>query len=79
MNIENSLKISYKIKSKIQNKEVLRFIFFVDGEEILIKNSNFSNLSLNDQLLIVNSFIEKDRMIDKTKEFFHQKWIEVKV
>jgi len=77
MNIENSLKISYEVKSKNSNKENLKFSFFVDGEEILIMNSNFSNLNLDDQLLIVNSFIKKDRMRYKTKEFFYQRWEEV--
>ena len=80
MNIFNKLKISYEIESKIIKKKRLKFSFLVDGEEILMKNTDFWQLKLDDQLSIVNSFIENHNIkLKSRKRIFNQLWEEVKI
>lgn len=75
MDIFNKLKISYE--AKVGKGELMKFSFLVDGEDVLIKKPNFSQISLNEQVIIVDSFIVKHRLRCKTKEFVNRKWEEV--
>lgn len=75
MNIFNNLEVSYRVESKSKKGEFRTYTFLIDGEDILIQNPKFWNLTPNEQLPTVNSFIEKDRIRCKTKEFYYQKWI----
>jgi hypothetical protein len=77
MDIFNKLHISYQVESIEQKGEFRTFNVFVDGETILIKNSNFSQIPLNEQFLIVKEFIEKNRLRYKTKEYKNIRWEEV--
>jgi hypothetical protein len=77
MDIFNKLHISYQVESVEQKGEFRTFNIFVDGETILIENSNFSQIPLNEQFLIVKKIIEKDRMRYKTKEYINIRWEEV--
>jgi hypothetical protein len=77
MNIFNKLRITYNVESRSEKNKFNKFTILVDGEDILIKNSNFSQIPLKKQLLIVDSFIVKDRIRYKTKEFIDRKWEEV--
>lgn len=76
MDIFNKLKITYKVKL-IKEGEIRTYSILIDGEDILMKNSNFSNLPLNNQYQIVINFIKHDRIRYKTKKFNNVKWIEV--
>ena len=77
MDAFNKLHISYHSKSIIWNGEFRTYNIYIDGETILIENSNFSNLPLKEQLVIVKKFIDKDRRRYKTKEYIKIGWREV--
>jgi hypothetical protein len=77
MDIFNKLSISYQVESTEQKGELWNYQIFVEGERILIENSNFSHLELNDQLKIVNKFIEKHRLRYKTKKYINIRWEEI--
>jgi hypothetical protein len=77
MDIFNKLHISYQAKSIVWNGEFRTYNIFIDGETILIENSNFSQLPLQEQLVIVKKFIVKDRQRYKLKEYIKIGWREV--
>lgn len=77
MNIFNKLHISYKAKSILENGKFRTYNIFIDGETILIENSNFSEITLNEQFLIVKKFIKKDSLKYKNKECINIRWKEI--
>ena len=77
MNIFNKLHISYQAKSIALNGEFRTYNLFIDGETILIMNSHFSEIPLNEQFQIVKKFIEKDRLKYQIKEYDNIRWEEV--
>lgn len=77
MDIFNKLNISYQAKSIVWNGEFRTYNIFIDGETILMENSNFSHLPLKEQLVIVKKYIDKDRRRYKTKDYIKIGWREV--
>ncbi len=77
MDIFNKLSISYQVESTKQKGEFWTYQIFVDGERILIENSNFSQIPLPEQFEIVKKFIVKDRSRYKTKEYINIRWEEI--
>ncbi len=75
MDIFNKLKVGYTVKNK--KGEFFNYTFLVDGEDVLIKNPNFSLIHINEQREIVNSLIKIDRLSYKIKDFFDIKWEEI--
>lgn len=75
MDIFNKLKITYKVKITTED-EIRTYSIFIDGEDVLIRNPNFSKLHPNNQYQIVSDFIKYDRIRYKTKEFYNAEWIE---
>lgn len=49
----------------------------IHGETILIENTNFSQIPLNEQFLIVKKFIKRDRLGYKDKEYINIRYEEV--
>ena len=77
MDIINRLKITYKIKYKLYDKKSFTHTIYIDGERVLMRNSNFSNLSYRKQFEIVKIFVEKDRICFLPKILFKMRWKEV--
>jgi hypothetical protein len=76
MDIFNKLLVSYQVESTQKKGDFRTFNLLIEGEIILIENSNFLLLPLNQQLLIVKKFVDKDRRRYKTKEYVNIRWEE---